>query len=366
MFRYFGRLAVASVSLGMLLFVAPASAGPVEDGVAAVERREFPKATGYFKAARDAGNPEGDYHLGYMAFAGEGRAVDLNVAIEHWRRAADGGVDLAKINLALLYRGDLGIPADLPQARSLLQGPAAKGEARAMIILAGMLARGEGGPVDGARADLLMHRARSENRKMADPPLVELRKARLLPDHGARRWQEQRDALASAGDSDALFLLGSDYLHGEGVAADKKAAARWYGAAADKGDAVSQMALAALLTDPASPLADFVRARHLVVAAAKQGHPDALWSLANSIGCCMKKPAEQEVAAATAILAFWNGSYDAGPIRLALMGKLSPARQQAVQARADECHRVGISECGLFDTLVFPPVDERGQILPDD
>jgi hypothetical protein len=350
--------------LGAWALAAPASAGPIEDGIAAIERADFAKAAAHFTAARDAGNPQGDYHLGYMAFAGEGRAVDRNAAAEHWRRAADAGMMLAQINLALLYRGDLGLPADLPRVRALLEAPAAKGEARSMLILALMLARGDGGPVDIERADLLMQRARSENKAMADSELATMRAEGLLPSHAARAWQERRDARAAAGDSAALFLLGSDYLHGEGVAADKATAARWFAAAADKGDAVAQMALAALLVDADSPLADFVRARELVVAAAKQGHPDALRSLARNIGCCMKKPADQEIAAVAAILAFWNGAYDAGPVRLTLMGSLPPARQQAVQARAEECQNIGIATCGLFGTLVFPQTDARGQILP--
>jgi len=353
------------VLTGLLAFATPAWAGPIEDGVAAIDRGDFARAAGHFAAARDAGNPQGDYHLGYMAFAGEGRAVDRHAAADHWRRAADAGVMLAQFNLALLYRGDLGLPEDLPKVRALLEGTAAKGEARSMLILAFMLARGDGGPADVERADLLMQRARAENKDMANSPLAKMRAEGLLPDHAAPDWRERRDARASAGDSAALFLLGSDYLHGDGVAADKATAARWFAAAADKGDAVAQMALATLLVDPDSPLADFVRARELAVAAAKQGHPNALWSLARNIGCCMKKPADQEIAAAAAILAFWNGATDAGPVRLALMRALPPARQQAAQARAEQCQEGGIAACGLFDTLVFPETDARGHVLPE-
>jgi TPR repeat protein len=363
--RMRGFAAAILALLGVVAFAVPGWAGPIEDGVAAIDRKDFAAAARHFTAARDAGNLQGDYHLGYMAFAGEGRAVDRSAAADLWRRAADRGMILAQINLALLYRGDLGVPADLPQVRALLQGPAAKGEDRSLVILAMMMARGEGGPVDIEGADLMIQRARSENKETAGPVLEELRAAGLLPDHSALRWQEQRDARALAGDSDALFLLGSDYLHGEGVAQDKAAAARWFAASADKGNAMAQMALAALLTDADSPLADFVRARELVIAAANQGHPDALWSIARNVGCCMKKPADQDIAATAAILAFWNGAYEVGLIRLKLMNGLSPARQRAVQARAEECHKVGIAVCGLFDTLVFPAVDGRGQVLPE-
>jgi TPR repeat protein len=353
MTRGFGTAILAL--LGVFAGAVPGWAGPIEDGVAAIERKDFVAATRHFTAARDAGDMQGDYHLGFMAFAGEGRAVDRKLAADHWRRAADRGMILAQINLALLYRGDLGMPADLREVRALLQGPAARGEDRSMIILATMMARGEGGPVDIEGADLMIQRARSENKEAAGPVLEDLRAAGLLPDHAAPRWQERRDARALAGDSDALFLLGSDYLHGEGVAQDKAAGARGFAAAPPKGNYLAQMALAAQLTPSPTPLADFPRARELVLAAAKQGHPDALWSIANNVGCCMKKPTDQEIAATAAILGFWNGAYDVGPIRLKLMGGLSPTRQRAVQARAEECHKVGIAACGLFDTLVFPP-----------
>ena len=51
---------------------------------------------------------------------------------------------------------------------------------------------------------------------------------------------DEAKAKAEAGDAEAQYSLGVMYDSGEGVAEDKKKAAKWYRLAADQGDAIAQ------------------------------------------------------------------------------------------------------------------------------
>lgn len=352
---YFGWTLLAL--LAAYAFVLPIQAAEIDEGVAAVDKKDFAKASRYFREAVARGDVEGDYHLGVMAYMGEGRAPDAKSAAEHWQRAADAGMVLAQYNLARLYRAGDGVAKDAARARSLYRPGADLGAARTMIEFGEMLARGEGGAPDVEGADLWMQRALSERRELAVPVLAKLRSENLLVNHASPRWQERRDSRAIAGDRDALFLLASDYLNGDGVPADRSKAIKLFAAAGEKGDAMAQMALSALLVDVDHATADFPRARSLGFSAAKLKHPDALWSMGINIGCCTSRAADREAAIVMLSLAFWYGTYEAGALRQTMIRELPMSRRQVVLDRGIKCRTLGIAECGLFDGIIFPGSD---------
>jgi TPR repeat protein len=90
-------------------------------------------------------------------------------------------------------------------------------------------------------------------------------------------------ALAKAGDEEAQVAVAEDLANGKGVKANKAEASKWYGKAADQGNADAQFKLATLFHEGAPGLKKNPdRAAKLYEAAAKQGHVEAQ----NWLGYC--------------------------------------------------------------------------------
>ncbi len=90
-------------------------------------------------------------------------------------------------------------------------------------------------------------------------------------------------ALAKAGDEEAQVSVGNAYESGKGAKLDKAEASKWYGRAADQGNAEAQYKLATLFHEGAPGLKkNPARAAKLYAAAAKQGHVEA----ENWLGYC--------------------------------------------------------------------------------
>src|SRR4029079_16291211 len=83
-------------------------------------------------------------------------------------------------------------------------------------------------------------------------------------------------ALAKAGDEEAQVAVGNAYESGKGANLNKAEASKWYGRAADQGNADGELNLAALFHEGAPGLKkNPARAAKLYAAAAKQGHVEA-------------------------------------------------------------------------------------------
>jgi TPR repeat protein len=79
-------------------------------------------------------------------------------------------------------------------------------------------------------------------------------------------------ALAKAGDEEAQIAVATAYAEGKDVKVDKVEASKWYGKAADQGNADAQFKLATLFHEGAPGLKKSPeRAAKLYEAAAKQG-----------------------------------------------------------------------------------------------
>lgn len=90
-------------------------------------------------------------------------------------------------------------------------------------------------------------------------------------------------ALAKAGDEEAQVAVGNAYESGKGAKLNKAEASKWYGRAADQGNAEAQFKLATLFHEGAPGLKKNPdRAAKLYAAAAKQGHVEAQ----NWLGYC--------------------------------------------------------------------------------
>jgi len=105
-----------------------------------------------------------DFAEGLAAFD----AGDYQDALEAWRQLAEAGDPEAQIALAGLYRGGLGLPADLAAAARWYRRAAEQGEAVAQLNLGDLYSRGVGVPRDLVRAHLWLSLAAAQGRRWAD------------------------------------------------------------------------------------------------------------------------------------------------------------------------------------------------------
>ncbi len=191
-----------------------ASAG-LDEGLAALVRRDYAAAAKELRPLAERGNAEAQYRIGLMYEFGRGYPVDKTQGIVWLTRAAAQGHTAAQQELGVIYTTGDGVAKDDAKAVEWFRKAAAAGNPTAQYNLGLMLAKGEGVRQDYAQA------------------LDWFRKA------------------AVQGFTFAQFKVGVAYEHGAGVAADPVLAYANYAIAARDGNAehVAQRdALAARLT----------------------------------------------------------------------------------------------------------------------
>ena len=85
------------------LFAACATAGPLEDGTAAYQEKDYLKAIQLWRPLAQAGDPAAQYRLGVMYAEGRGVAANDAEAALWFERAAEQGEPMAQYNLGASY-----------------------------------------------------------------------------------------------------------------------------------------------------------------------------------------------------------------------------------------------------------------------
>jgi TPR repeat protein len=129
---------------------------------------------------------QADFAEGLAAFD----AGDYRGALDAWRPLAEAGDAEAQVALAGLYRGGLGVPADLGAAARWYRRAAEQGEAVAQLNLGDLYSRGAGVPHDLIQAHLWLSLATAQGRRWA-----------------ARRREEIAAAMSAAQLAEAERLL---------------------------------------------------------------------------------------------------------------------------------------------------------------
>ncbi|PAA88107.1 hypothetical protein BOX15_Mlig005775g2, partial [Macrostomum lignano] len=147
-----------------------------------------------------------------------GMAVDKDdkLAFKWFLKSARHGYASAMSNLGLAFYNGTGCERSPTSARWWLQKAADLGQSEAQLKLAGMLIEGEGGPADSEKAVELLKSAADQGLPGALEALQQqmrrgAMKAKRM--NSARKIVEEK---AAANDKEALFLLGKNYLQGEG------------------------------------------------------------------------------------------------------------------------------------------------------
>ena len=111
------RFPMLLLGAAMLLPIAPATAGPLEDAVAAYARSDYATALRIFRPLANQGNAIGQYILGFMYSNGQGVSQDY-IEAHAWfaLAAAQGDKDAVKNRDALAKRMT---PAQIAEAQKL-------------------------------------------------------------------------------------------------------------------------------------------------------------------------------------------------------------------------------------------------------
>jgi TPR repeat protein len=113
------------------------------------------------------GNPDAQFSLGSIYFAGQGVPQDYSQAAQWYRKAAEQGYAYAQSNLGFLYENGYGVPQDYGQAVQWYRKAAEQGFANAQNNLGNLYAYGHGVPQDYGQAVQWYRKAAQQGQALA-------------------------------------------------------------------------------------------------------------------------------------------------------------------------------------------------------
>ena len=134
--------AIVAAIIMVLSFAAPVAAGPLEDAIAAHNRRDYATALQLYRPLAEQGNAIAQTNLGVMYNNGQGVPKDFAEAAKWYRKAADQGRATAQNNLGSMYRNGEGVPQSDAEAMRWYRKAADQGHASAQFNLGFMYDKG--------------------------------------------------------------------------------------------------------------------------------------------------------------------------------------------------------------------------------
>jgi TPR repeat protein len=132
--------------------IAPALAGPLEDGLAAYQAKDYAKAIALWRPLADSGLAAAQYRIGVMYAEGKGVATSDAEAALWFERAAVQGDAAAQYDLGASYAEGVGVRKDAVTAAKWFRRAADQGFALAQLNLGLMHASGNGVAQDNVEA----------------------------------------------------------------------------------------------------------------------------------------------------------------------------------------------------------------------
>jgi uncharacterized protein len=229
MMRTYGTLLRATLTTSFMLIATAraATAGPLEDGVVAVERgdyatalqllrplavkgddvaqfdlgviydngwggsRDYVKATQWYRRAADQGNADAQYNLGIL----NDKAHRYVEAVNWYIKAADQGLDDAQYNLGILYENGHGVPRDYAEAAKWYSLAANQRVADAQYRLGILYANGYGVPQNYVQAFIWLSLSAAQDNNGAAARVRDTVAERMTPEQIseaqklAREWR---------------------------------------------------------------------------------------------------------------------------------------------------------------------------------
>src|SRR5438876_118745 len=107
---------VAAIWLAVCMLAEPATAGQLEDGIAAYGHGDYAAALHLWRPLADQGNADAEWRLGDMFYYGQGVQKNYPEAAKWYRKAADQGDVWSQHKLANMFYEGEGVPQDIEQA----------------------------------------------------------------------------------------------------------------------------------------------------------------------------------------------------------------------------------------------------------
>lgn len=127
---------------------ASVAAGPLEDAIAAYNRKDYSTALRLFRPLADQGIASAQSYLGRMYNNGQGLPQDYVVAVTWYRKAAEQGDSSAQWSLGIMYYEGQGVPQDYTVAVEWFRKAAQRGDPHAQLALGVMYYEAKGVPQD--------------------------------------------------------------------------------------------------------------------------------------------------------------------------------------------------------------------------
>jgi Sel1 repeat len=149
-------------SLMLVAIGGAATAGPLEDAVAAYQRGDYTTALSRWHRLAEQGDAEAQFHLGVMYESGQGGQRNDAEAIKWYRKAAEQGDAVAQFNLGIMYTKGEGVSQNDAEAAQWYRLAANHGLAGAQFNLGMMYAEGQGVSQDYVQAHMWLNLAASQ------------------------------------------------------------------------------------------------------------------------------------------------------------------------------------------------------------
>jgi uncharacterized protein len=132
----------------ILCFAAGATAGTLEDAVAAAQKGDYATAHQMLRPLANKGDARAQFDLGQLYANGWGVRRDFDIAVGWYSKAAEQGLAIAQYNLGVAYANGDGVPQDDREAGKWYRLAADQGDAAAQLNLGIAYANGWGVPHD--------------------------------------------------------------------------------------------------------------------------------------------------------------------------------------------------------------------------
>ena len=198
----------------------------------------------WIRKAADQGEAQAEDLIGCLHYQGRILSADKVEAVRWFRKAVAQGNAYAQTNLGYCYLRGEGVPKDPVEAVRLFRLAAKQGELNAQRQLGRILEVGGGVPKDCAEAanwffNLALIKEQ-DDRYHPDADHPDRQRFSLSNEAPpASSWLKA----AEGGDARAQYELGRCHENGDGVAADREEALKWYRRSAQRGYAPAQFIL---------------------------------------------------------------------------------------------------------------------------
>jgi uncharacterized protein len=316
-----------------LCLATAASAGPYEDGLAALDKKDYATASRAFGEAAATGNAHAQAYLGLQYKAGLGVPADIHQAVQWLALAADAGDAMGQTMLGELYADGNGVTRDYNTALRYFTLASKQNYAPAQYRIGRLYDSGAGTVVAQDRAK-------------------------------AAQWY----ALAArSGDADAQFSLGYMYFYGAGLAKNFESAVALLRLGAQQ-DQLGAIALLGFAYDNGYGVPqDYAVAVRLYKHAAQRGSTNALGLLGEKYSS--GQGTAQDWAKAYLLLSL-AASRTEGATQQAMakerdtaQSHLSADQIAKAQATAGECTSSDYARCPIDDNAPPPQMAKDGHAM---